>query len=47
MIPDLPPAPVPTKIVVQDITSQKLIRHCAERPRGLLCYLDEMHAWAR
>ena len=46
-VPDLPPPPVPPKIIVQDITSQKLVRHCADRPRGLLCYLDEMLAWAK
>ena len=47
MVPDLPPAPVPVKITVSDITSQKLVRHAAERPRGLLCYLDEMNSWVR
>ena len=46
-IPDLPPQPVPVKITVSDITSQKLVRHAAERPRGLLCYLDEMNSWIR
>ena len=43
----LPPQPVPVKITVTDITSQKLVRVAAERPRGLLCYLDEMNAWTR
>jgi len=47
LVPDLPPAPVPVKITVSDITSQKLVRHAAERPRGLLCYLDEMNSWVR
>lgn len=47
LVPDLPPAPVPVKITVSDITSQKLVRHCAERPRGLLCYFDEMNGWVR
>ena len=47
MVPDLPPAPVPLRIRVNDITSQKLIRSAAERPRGLLCHLDEMSAWVR
>lgn len=46
-VPDLPAQPVPVKITVSDITSQKLVRHVAERPRGLLCYLDEMAAWVR
>ena len=49
VIPSIPPepaVPVATKLMVQDITSQKLVRQCADRPRGLLCYLDEMAAWA-
>ena len=46
-VPDLPEEPVPLKITVSDITSQKLVRHAAERPRGLLCYLDEMNSWVR
>jgi len=41
----LPPQPVSLKITVQDITSQKLVRQAADRPRGLLCYLDEMTSW--
>ena len=45
-IPPEPAVPVATKLMVQDITSQKLVRQCADRPRGLLCYLDEMAAWA-
>ena len=47
MVPDLPPAPVALKITVSDITSQKLVRSASERPRGLLCYLDEMNTWVR
>lgn len=47
MVPELPPQPVPLKITVQDITSQKLVRHAAERPRGLLCWLDEMNSWVK
>jgi len=43
---DAPVEPRPLKIVVQDITSQKLVRHAADQPRGLLCHLDEMHSWA-
>jgi len=46
-VPDLPAKPAPVKITVEDITSQKLVRHAAERPRGLLCWLDEMNGWAR
>lgn len=47
VVPDLPPQPVPVKITVSDITSQKLVRSAADRPRGLLCYLDEMNAWVK
>lgn len=47
LVPELPPQPVPVKITVSDITSQKLVRHCADRPRGVLCHLDEMNAWIR
>ncbi|OBQ43517.1 MAG: hypothetical protein AN484_11905 [Aphanizomenon flos-aquae WA102] len=46
-VPEMPPQPVPLKITVSDITSQKLVRSAAERPRGLLCYLDEMNSWIR
>ena len=46
-VPEMPPQPVPLKITVSDITSQKLVRHASERPRGLLCYLDEMNSWIR
>jgi len=44
---DLPPQPQPLRLKVSDITSQKLVRYAAERPRGLLCYLDEMAAWTK
>ena len=44
-VPDLPARPVALKITVGDITSQKLVRQAADRPRGLLCHLDEMNAW--
>lgn len=46
-VPPQPVQPVPVKITVSDVTSQKLVRHAAERPRGLLCYLDEMNSWVR
>jgi hypothetical protein len=46
-VPDMPPQPVPLKITVSDITSQKLVRQAADRPRGLLCHLDEMNSWIR
>ena len=45
MVGELPPQPVPLRITVMDVTSQKLIRVAAERPRGILCYLDEMGGW--
>lgn len=44
-VPAPPKAPTALKITVQDITSQKLVRQAADRPRGLLCYLDEMNSW--
>ena len=47
VVPEMPPQPVPLKITVSDITSQKLVRSAAERPRGLLCHLDEMNSWIR
>jgi len=46
-VPEMPAQPVPLKITVSDITSQKLVRSAAERPRGLLCHLDEMNSWIR
>ena len=42
---ELPPQPVPLRIKISDITSQKLVRQAADRPRGLLCHLDEMSSW--
>ena len=47
VVADLPAQPVPLKITVSDITSQKLVRSAADRPRGLLCYLDEMNSWVK
>jgi len=44
-VPALPPKPVSVKVIVQDITSQELVRKCSGRPRGLLCYLDELSGW--
>lgn len=46
-VPGAPVQPVPLKITVSDVTSQKLVRSAADRPRGLLCYLDEMASWTR
>ena len=41
----LPPRPHALQITVSDITSQRLARTCAEQPRGVLAYLDEMKSW--
>lgn len=46
-VPEMPPQPVPLKITISDITSQKLVRQAADRPRGLLCHLDEMNSWIK
>jgi len=44
-VPPRPDMPIPVKITVQDVTSAKLVRLATERPRGMLCYLDEMNSW--
>ena len=44
-VPDAPAIPVPLKFTVGDITSSALVQFAAPRPRGLLCYLDEMNGW--
>jgi len=44
--PEPPPRPVDLRLTVDDITSQKLVRIVADRPRGVLCHLDEMASWA-
>lgn len=46
-VPELPPSPVPLRLIVSDVTSQMLVRLVADRPRGVLCYLDEMVGWVR
>ena len=46
-LPTLPAQPVPLRLRVQDITSQKLVRYAADRPAGFLCHLDEMNSWIR
>lgn len=46
-VPETPVQPVPLKITVSDITSQKLVRIAADRPRGVLTHLDEMNSWIR
>lgn len=40
-----PVIPVDTRLTVNDVNSHKLVRLCVDRPRGLLCYNDEMLAW--
>ena len=47
MVTPEPVKPVQLRMTVDDVTSQKLIRMGAERPRGLLAHLDEMHNWAK
>ena len=44
---EMPPMPANLRITVKDVTSQKLVRLAADRPRGLLCYLDEMNSWVK
>lgn len=47
VVPPEPTEPVPLKITVEDITSQELVHKAQQRPRGLLCYLDEMNSWVQ
>lgn len=47
IVPNLPAAPAPLRFTISDVTSQKMVRHAAERPRGLLLYLDEMATWGK
>ena len=44
-LPTLRPQPVPKRLVIADATSQKMVRLAAERPQGLLCYLDEANGF--
>lgn len=46
-VPDLPAQPIPLRLTVTDVTSQMLIRIAKDRPRGILCKLDEMSSWCR
>jgi hypothetical protein len=46
-VPPLPVAPVPLKLSVSDVTSQRLVKIVADRPRGVLCHLDEMNSWIK
>lgn len=43
---DPPVKPVPLQVKVTDVTSQMMVRQLADRPRGMLAYLDEMLSWA-
>jgi hypothetical protein len=44
---DSPTMPAPLVLTVTDTTSQKLVRTCADNPRGVMCSLDEMANWIR
>jgi len=44
-LPVLRPQPVPKRLVIADATSQKMVRLAAERPQGMLCYLDEANGF--
>ena len=44
-LPVLRPPPVPKRLVISDSTSQKMIRLAADRPEGLLTYLDEANGF--
>ena len=46
-VPILRDEPVPLQLTVDDITSQKLAYDCDQRPRGVLCWMDEMAGWAK
>lgn len=46
-VPDQEAQPVPKRLLVADITSQKLGRILSDRPEGVLCYLDEMRGWCK
>lgn len=46
-MPDLRAQPVQKRFTVNDVTSQKLVRQLADRPEGMLCYLDEMNSWVK
>ena len=44
-LPVLRPQPVPKRLVIADATSQKMVRIAADRPEGVLCYLDEANGF--
>jgi hypothetical protein len=39
------PAPVPLRLAIKDVTSQKMARMLAERPSGMIAIMDEMKSW--
>lgn len=45
-VPDRPVEPAPLTIVVEDITSQKLVQTAGHNQRGIICVMDEMASWA-
>lgn len=42
---DPPAKPTPLSILLNDTTSQKMVRQVADNQRGMLAYLDEMLKW--
>jgi hypothetical protein len=44
---DAPKPPTPLRVVVDDISSQMLVRIAADNPRGIICHLDEMASWTK
>jgi hypothetical protein len=44
-VPEEPRQPVPLRFTIDDITSQQVLVLCQQRPRGMLCYFDEMNSW--
>ena len=42
---DLPPQPVPLRLLLTDATTQKVVAMSEHRARGFLLYLDEMNRW--
>jgi hypothetical protein len=46
-VPELPPRPASPRMTITDITSQKLVGMVADRPWGMLCWLDEMSSWCK
>ena len=40
-----PAKPIPVRVLVDDITSQKLVHIAKDQPRGLFCCMDEGKSW--